>query len=468
MISDTTFLVLPNHLFPGPDAACSAAFRAKHRVAEVLVLEEPAHFYDPVLRPFRYLQIRLAYLRACMRFYCEALQAAGAPAVKYVEHSEFLPDPDSWYARNFAGRRRVLCFDPFDADLEARLARHGVEFLRDTPMFVALLRNQQKYHDVHAVGRKRLLNAGYYAFMRAEVFPALRGVASQDALNRQRWPKGKPLPPSPPRFSAAFFDEAIAYVRRRFPGNPGAAHVDNVRAYPCTFADARRALRKFVANKLKDFGPYQDAIVKDGVFLFHSNLSACMNVGLLPAAAVLSAAMSAPSDVPLQSREGFVRQILGWRERCVYLYRFHRAELMSDKSQNKAKLDFEAWRAGSTGIGIVDSEIKKAMEYGYSHHIVRLMVFLNMMCLQRVRYIDAYRWFSEVCCIDAWPWVMHANLATMGYFAGPKFSFKSYVSSGAYLRRMSTGYAREDTRPFDEAYARHAHTRRRHGQTATP
>jgi deoxyribodipyrimidine photolyase-related protein len=136
--------------------------------------------------------------------------------------------------------------------------------------------------------------------------------------------------------------------------------------------------------------------------------------------------------------EGFIRQIIGWREYMRYLYEYQYDSLIKSNLPLNTK-SFDDWKPlynGTTGIYPLDAEIKKAVKYGYSHHIVRLMVFLNYFILSEITPEMIYRWFMEVVSIDAYEWVMIPNIYGMGYFSN-KFMSKPYISSSNYILKMS-------------------------------
>jgi deoxyribodipyrimidine photolyase-related protein len=114
-------------------------------------------------------------------------------------------------------------------------------------------------------------------------------------------------------------------------------------------------------------------------------------------------------------------------------------------------LNFAIWRQGTTGIAPLDNEIHKAIQFGYAHHIVRLMFFLNILILDGIRFMDVKQWFMEVCAIDAWDWVMVSNVGAMGFFS-PSFMTRPYIASSAYWTRMSTYKKGEWSKSVDALY----------------
>ena len=208
---------------------------------------------------------------------------------------------------------------------------------------------------------------------------------------------------------------------------------------PYTRAGAKEYLELFLKERFALFGPYEDAIHTSHCRLFHSTLSPLLNIGLLDPCEVIDTAISYATkhDVPLPSLEGFVRQILGWRE-------FIRAAYEVDGRVMRSKNFFTHTRPlakgmwdGSTGIVPIDTAVRGALKFGYTHHIERLMVLGNFMLLSKTDPNDVYRWFMAMY-VDAYDWVMVPNVYGMSQFAdGGLFATKPYISGSNYLKKMS-------------------------------
>jgi len=214
---------------------------------------------------------------------------------------------------------------------------------------------------------------------------------------------------------------------------------------------AEKHLQEFLKNDLKDFGKYQDAMVIQRPFLYHSRLSSLLNIGLLTPRKVIDETVSYykknRSKIPIASFEGFIRQIIGWREyeRMIYLV-YYQELVKSNEFNNKNKLN-EKWYteySKSECLLPLDDALSQAWEYGYLHHIYRLMVVSNAMNLMDIEPYEAYRWFMEFPT-DSYDWVMIGNVYSMGMWAdGGKTMRKPYISSNAYIEKMSLGYKEGD------------------------
>jgi len=265
----------------------------------------------------------------------------------------------------------------------------------------------------------------------------LGGKWTYDTENRKKYPKKK-LPPAIHWPTATeHWTEAVDYTETNYPDNPG--KVDKSPLYPTTHQAAEDWFRQFLDYRFYDFGAYEDAIVTDQPYLHHSLLSPLINVGLILPSDVIeqSLAFAESEDIPINSTEGFVRQIIGWREfiRGMYVC----------KGRYSRTVDYWGFERempaqfydGTTGIPPVDDAIKQTLATGYCHHIERLMVLGNFMLLCEINTESIYKWFMEFY-IDAYDWVMVPNVYGMSQFAdGGTFATKPYISGSNYIRKMS-------------------------------
>ena len=208
-----------------------------------------------------------------------------------------------------------------------------------------------------------------------------------------------------------------------------------------THIDARKQLKNFLKKYFKTFGDFQDAIDKNNSTLFHSLLSPYINSGLLDPMECIVDAISCfkkvENEIPINALEGFVRQILGWREfiRGVYWENMPQYKEMNFWSHNNSL--HKNWYSGETGIPPLDDAIKESVETGYTHHINRLMIISNLMNLSNIQPAEIYRWFMEMY-VDSADWVMVPNVFGMGTYAdGGIFSTKPYICGSSYMLRMS-------------------------------
>lgn len=272
------------------------------------------------------------------------------------------------------------------------------------------------------------------------------GRWSFDTENRKKLPKHHPVPERRALDRLPEVEEAIGWVAEAFPDAPGRADTFD---WPVTHEQARVGLREFVDERLVEFGPYEDAVSTRHPFVFHAAITPALNCGLLDPREVLDTVLDAAhgQDVELPSLEGFVRQLIGWREYVRATYHLYGRRMRSSNHLRHTRSLAAGWWHGTTGLDPVDHVVRGVLERGYAHHIERLMVLGNAMCLLRTDPDEVYEWFTALF-VDAYDWVMVPNVYAMSQFAaGTGITTKPYVSGSNYLRKMTdfgTGEWRED------------------------
>ncbi len=286
------------------------------------------------------------------------------------------------------------------------------------------------------------------------------GKWSFDADNRQKYPK-KPAPPelAIPKENN-FIVEARLYVQQHFPGNYG--ELEGTYLFATNFKDAEKWLDDFLQNRFENFGIYEDAIVSTERVLHHSVLTPMLNIGLLNPQQIIDKALAAAAQysIPFNSLEGFIRQVMGWRE---FIHIVYEREGTKQRTRNywefKRKIPASFW-TGETGIAPIDITIRKILQTGYCHHIERLMVLGNFMLLCEFDPDEVYRWFMEMF-IDAYDWVMVPNVYGMTQFAdGGLMTTKPYISGSNYLMKMSDYQKGEWQQVWDGLFWRFMHLHR--------
>ena len=267
------------------------------------------------------------------------------------------------------------------------------------------------------------------------------GTWSFDANNRKRLP-GEQTVPRPVSFLPdQLTREAIQTVEALFPQHPGSTAGFDL---PVTHSQAIALVDDFIENRLRLFGDYQDAMAVGEPLLYHSFVSPFLNIGLLSPLHLLKKVEHAYATglAPLNAVEGFIRQVLGWRE---YMYGSYHAfmplYLKSNYLDARRKLPSFFW-TGNTDLKCLAETIAQATRSGYLHHVQRLMVICNFATLCSIKPSDLLNWFMTLF-LDAYEWVMVPNVLGMGTFAdGGRISTRPYVAGGAYIRKMSDYCAR--------------------------
>jgi len=296
-----------------------------------------------------------------------------------------------------------------------------------------------------AEGRKQLRMEFFYREMRKKsgILMERSGPAAGewnfDTDNRKSFGKSGPglLLSAPLQFAPdAITCEVIELVKRRFPKHPGSLdHFD----FPVTAANARVALDDFIKHRLPEFGAFQDAMWSDEPYLFHSRISGLMNVKLLNPRTVLMAVEDAyrRGEAPIASVEGFVRQILGWREYVRGVYWTYMPKYLGRNALNAQENLPDFYWTGDTDMNCLRQAIGQTLTHGYAHHIQRLMVTGLFALLFGVKPVEVHKWYLAIYW-DAVEWVELPNTVGMSqYCDGGLMGSKPYIASGKYISRMS-------------------------------
>jgi deoxyribodipyrimidine photolyase-related protein len=208
---------------------------------------------------------------------------------------------------------------------------------------------------------------------------------------------------------------------------------------PTTEKETKKLLDHFIKTQFLKFGPYEDAIHNEDVFGFHSTLSPMMNMGLITPRTLVDRIVERgqKNEIPLASIEGYIRQVIGWREFVRGIYDNFSKEMDEQNYWRHHRKMGSSWYDGTTGLQPLDDSIGKAQNFGYTHHIERLMILSNIMLLSEIDPKEVYQWFMEMF-VDSADWVMAANVYGMGQMSeGGIFSTKPYVCGSNYILKMS-------------------------------
>ena len=300
----------------------------------------------------------------------------------------------------------------------------------------------QDFFSKWADGRKQLRMEYYYREMRKshnflmEQGKPLGGKWNYDADNRNKLPKNISIP-APSKFAPdEITREVMALVEEEFADHFGDLEPFH---YAVTREQALVVLDEFILNRLPDFGTYQDAMASDQAWLFHSHVSFYINTGLLGPEEVMRAAERAHAErgIALNSVEGFIRQILGWREYVRGFYWHYMPNLKSDNYLDASRALPQFFWDGDTDMHCLAQCVKDTKNNSYAHHIQRLMVLGNFALLTGLSPDEVNNWYLLVYA-DAYEWVELPNVSGMVLFAdGGNLASKPYAASGAYINKMS-------------------------------
>lgn len=424
-----TVIIYPHQLFKNHPGL--------KKIKRAILVEEPLYF-----RQYKFHKKKLVLHRASMQSYKNYLNQKGIK-VEYIESEDIKRTEDiKKYLIKRKIKRITIC-DLKDNWLFKKIKKSlgdGIKInVLESPNFICNLELGKKY--LYNKSGKPFMHT-FYMGVRKE-FQILvdksnkpaGGKWSFDSDNRSKLPKDFEYPK---HFESKNNEvkKAINYVNKEFRNNPGDTDCFN---YPINFDEAKKALRLFIEKRFNNFGIYQDAIDLDDSFLFHSVLSPCINIGILSPKEVINEAIKAYNSklAPINSVEGFVRQVLGWREFMQLVYLLHGVEQRNKNYFNFNKSIPKSFWDGTTGIPPIDTVIKRVNETAYANHIERLMVLSNFMLLCRFDPNEVYEWFMALF-IDAYDWVMVPNVYGMSLYAdGGLITTKPYVSSSNYIMKMS-------------------------------
>lgn len=444
-------IIFPHQLFRQHPAV------SKER--EIFLVEEQM-FFSGRPSPLQFHKKKLMLHRASMQVYKRKLESQRYP-VQYIDFEK-----DLFQSLRRKKIEEIWFADPVDKTLERWLDRETKNLRMNvhclpTPAFLTpedwlfgLLKDTRHFSMAHfyVAQRKRL-------GILVERDRPVGGKWSFDPENRKKIRKNLELPKPLSLKPDSVLGEAKEYVEKHFRENPGTT--DDF-FYPVTHEESERWLRGFLREKLVYFGDYEDAMLKGEAFLFHSVLTPMLNIGLLTPDQIVkeTLAYAKENPIPLNSLEGFIRQIIGWREfmRAVYILKGEE-ERTTNHFHHKRKLP-DSFYTGTTGLDPVDTVIHRVHQYAYAHHIERLMVLGNIMLLCEIDPDDVYRWFMELF-IDAYDWVMVPNVYGMSQYAdGGLITTKPYISSSNYIRKMSDYSEGPWCRNWDALYWRFIHEQR--------
>lgn len=427
---------------------------------------------------------KLVLLMSAMRHFAAALESAGYRVV--LRNAPTYADGLCELAKEF-GATRVVATEGREQDMVEELARaetqlraQGVALVRRPDRGFACTREQ---FDAWAAGRREYRMEWFYRTMRKQHGILIEpdgspsgGAWNFDVANRKPWPKGRALPPVWRVEPDAITREQMTRIAH-WKGRWGS--VDSF-ALPVTRRDAKAWLERFIVERLPEFGPFEDALMHGAPDLLHSTLSSIINVGLLHPLEVVRRAERAwrEGQAPIESVEGFVRQILGWREYIRGMYwQLMPALRTTNALEAPHGLPHWFWAPDGEAYDTLDAEghavhapasspcdmrclhdtITQVRDHGRVHHIARLMVQCNIATLLGVQPAALSRWYWSAFT-DAYEWVELPNVAGMGTWGdGGVIASKPYVASGAYIDRMS-----------DYCHACRYDVKRRTGDTACP
>ncbi len=432
-------IIFPNQLFKNSELLSNSK--------KIILVEEFLFF-----KHYKFHKQKILFHRMSMKSYKLFLEENGYD-VRYIESSE--NNSDIRELIETLDINKIKIYNPVDNWLSKRISqscsKKNIQIeTYENPLFI---NNNDDLNTFFRTDKKKFFQTAFYKQQRIKMDIMMisdkpeGGKWTYDDQNREKYPKDKTPPKIDfPEKNQLYF-ESIDYVNKNFGDNFGL--INDEILYPYDFNTANNWLDNFLKTRFYEFGPYEDAVLKEKSILNHSVLSPLINVGLINPRDLIKKILSFyyENNIPINSTEGFIRQIIGWREFIRGVYISKGTEERNKNFWNFKRKIPKSFYDGTTGIEPVDDTIKKINESGYANHIERLMIIGNFMLLCEFDPDEVYKWFMELF-IDSYDWVMVPNVYGMSQFAdGGLMSTKPYISGSSYVLKMSN-YKKGDWCPI--------------------
>lgn len=431
-------------------------------IDEILFIEHPLYFgfrpnSETTITYLSLNKLRLLFMFVIHHYYIEYLNKSykkNKIKITYISYDNF--DKKLFYEK--ANKHNIIYIDTCDKLLDNELKLNIKNknknnlYIYDSPSFYLSSEDIQLY--INKKNGKQMSHYHFFNYIKNKM-SILENVKSYDKENRETYKSSIPYPPhqySISYSSSKIWTEKWNFINKHSNFKNNYEPYDNINTIikdyliklPLTYNDVKKWLQLFVKQRLENYGKYQDIIISDNSLLYHSGLSIYMNNGLITPQEIVNEILKVKDNYPINSIEGFIRQILGWREYCrVYYYyvspKIYRKNYFSmtsiNSKHNKYILD-KIYKA-QTYSHMINITIKKAFNYGYINHIERLMMISNYMTLNQLHPDAIYKWMYEFS-LDSYEWVMIFNCYSMGSYSDGGFAMsKPYISSINYLEKMS-------------------------------
>lgn len=446
------FIILPTQLFKD--------IKILKNYDIIYLIEEP-YYLNP-----NYHKQKLVLHIASLNYYYNYLKEYFGSKVKYITYDKLNYD-------KILKNHLITMYNPIDNKMINLFKKYKVHFI-DTQLFLNTYQDLLNYKNSKNIKNKvtplrsyapwekiNYTQSDFYKTQRIKFNilvdnnnNPLYGKWSFDIENREKFSKDyketKLL-----TYNNIYLKSANKYVTNNFPNSFG---ILNNFYYPCTHDDAIKHLKSFIRNKIKYFGKYQDAISKEVIYGYHSNISALLNIGLLTPKEVIKIILtyfnkSNNKKELINSVEGIIRQIVGWREYMHFIYTFYSKEIQKiDYIKLNISLP-KSWYSGNTNLELLNTLIIKLQNYAYLHHIERLMIANNLMYLYQIKFKDIYKWFMT-CFIDSYDWVMIPNILMNinSLDSNIRYMSRVYIGSDNYIKKMSDYSNKTDFKIINNLY----------------
>ena len=424
-------IIFPNQIFENS--------KLLDESSKIFLIEEYLFFNQ-----FNFHKQKILFHRMTMKSYEKFLKKKKLDVV-YIDSTENISDIRE-FIRNLDKKvQSIKIYDPVDNWLSRRIndscEEKNIKIENyNNPLFI---NNNKDLETFFRSDKKKFFQTSFYKKQRVKLDIMMIGDKPEggkwtyDDQNREKYPKNKIPPEIDYPKKDDNYNEALNYLNNNYKNNYGLIDDENI--YPYNFQLAKKWLDDFFITRFYEFGPYEDAVVKEKSILNHSVLSPLLNTGLINPKELIKRTINYhyENKIPINSTEGFIRQIIGWREFIRGVYVCKGTEERNKNFWNFSRKIPSSFYSANTGIDPVDDTINKINKSGYANHIERLMIIGNFMLLCEFDPNEVYRWFMELF-IDSYDWVMVPNVYGMSQFSdGGIFSTKPYISSSNYVKKMS-------------------------------
>jgi len=430
-------IIFPNQIFENS--------KLLDESSKIFLIEEYLFFNQ-----FNFHKQKILFHRMTMKSYEKFLKKKKLDVV-YIDSTENISDIRE-FIRNLDKKiQSIKIYDPVDNWLSRRIndscEEKNIKIENyNNPLFI---NNNEDLETFFRSDKKKFFQTSFYKKQRVKLDIMMIGDKPEggkwtyDDQNREKYPKNKIPPEIDYPKKDDNYNEALNYLNNNYKNNYGLIDDENI--YPYNFQLAKKWLDDFFITRFYEFGPYEDAVVKEKSILNHSVLSPLLNTGLINPKELIKRTINYhyENKIPINSTEGFIRQIIGWREFIRGVYVCKGSEERNKNFWNFSRKIPSSFYSATTGIDPVDDTINKINKSGYANHIERLMIIGNFMLLCEFDPNEVYRWFMELF-IDSYDWVMVPNVYGMSQFGdGGLMSTKPYISGSSYILKMSN-YKRGD------------------------
>jgi deoxyribodipyrimidine photolyase-related protein len=462
-LKSSTLLLFPNQLF---NLNILNPLITKYKINKIIFIEHPlyyGYFYNTknitqtTNKKYNYNKLKIIYHIAANLYYINEILSKLKINIEYIELFNYSGLGTSKLTNKkliINYQHPLIYFDTLNIELNNKIQHIFKQYIElDSPILLTSKAELSSYAKKHT-GRQN--HSAFYKWQKQRLKILTEEKKTYDIQQRIPQSELNNIPEISPLTltDKKYLTLALNKFKQNndyssiFLDNPGPnilnISIDENFLFPISHNGAKKYLDYFMKKKFSSFTKYQDSIVsgfqRNKTQLYHAGISPMMNIGLLLASEIIDIATkkyNSDSKIDKAAYESFIRQIIGWREYQYYIYCFHKERLEGvNYFENTNKLT-SVWYSGSTGIKVVDDAIKVAFNYGYLHHIMRLMVVCNFMNLCMIKPDEVFRWFMEFS-LDSYEWVMYCNVYSMGIWSdGGVAMRKPYIASDAYIVKMS-------------------------------